>query len=135
MGRIAAVGDTRRGALRGRPAGDARDKAPLDSARRGPKFDLAKLDELKYGADPAHLAYAKRLAESGVKIRSDKPPVTEARPSPEFKTDTETSGTCCTAQRDVPGVVMVPEVLHRRHLRVGGRSAEEPGGLANNRGF
>ena len=52
----------------------------------GPKIDPAKLAELRAGVDWAHLAHATRLAENGMTIKSDKPPVTAARPSPEFKT-------------------------------------------------
>ena len=55
-------------------------------ATGGPKIDPKKLDELRDGVDRAHLAHATRLAKTGIKMKSDKPPVTEAIPSPEFKT-------------------------------------------------
>ena len=55
----------------------------------GPKIDPARLAKLAAGVDASLLRYAQMLAEKGVKIRSDKPPVTEVRPSPEFKSATD----------------------------------------------
>ena len=55
----------------------------------GHKIDPERLAKMAGAVDDTLLAYAARLAETGVKVRSDAPPATEERASPEFKSTIE----------------------------------------------